>query len=104
MGRAHPKTLLQASEATVAAAMVSPEGRWLTCRSTETGRSEAYIAPFPKPGGKIQVSVTGGRSTSLALGWQRSDKRTLYVDVKEESDSLQAGVLHLNQECWELGR
>jgi len=38
----------------------SPDGRWLTFFSYETGRPEVYVVPFPGAGSKSQVSTTGG--------------------------------------------
>jgi Tol biopolymer transport system component len=38
----------------------SPDGRWIAYTSTETGRDEVYVAPFPSTGGKWQVSLVGG--------------------------------------------
>jgi len=38
----------------------SPDGRWLTFFSYETGRPEVYVVPFPAAGSKSQVSTTGG--------------------------------------------
>jgi eukaryotic-like serine/threonine-protein kinase len=38
----------------------SPDGRWLTFFSYETGRPEVYVVPFPGTGPKTQVSTTGG--------------------------------------------
>ena len=38
----------------------SPDGRWLAYASNESGRFEVYVRPFPGPGGKWQVSTTGG--------------------------------------------
>jgi eukaryotic-like serine/threonine-protein kinase len=38
----------------------SPDGRWLTFFSYETGRPEVYVVPFPGAGSKSQVSITGG--------------------------------------------
>ena len=38
----------------------SPDGRWLTFFSYETGRPEVYVVPFPGVGSKSQVSITGG--------------------------------------------
>jgi Tol biopolymer transport system component len=38
----------------------SPDGRWLTFFSYETGRPEVYVVPFPRAGSKFQVSTTGG--------------------------------------------
>jgi serine/threonine-protein kinase len=41
-------------------ANLSPDGRWITYVSDETGRYEVYVRPFPGPGGKWQLSVDGG--------------------------------------------
>jgi eukaryotic-like serine/threonine-protein kinase len=38
----------------------SPDGRWITFFSYETGRPEVYVVPFPGAGSKSQVSTTGG--------------------------------------------
>jgi serine/threonine-protein kinase len=38
----------------------SPDGRWIAYDSTEEGRVEVYVQPFPGPGGKWQVSSDGG--------------------------------------------
>ena len=38
----------------------SPDGRWLAYASSESGRSEVYVRPFPGPGPAVQVSSGGG--------------------------------------------
>ncbi len=38
----------------------SPDGRWVAYASDESGRSEVYVAPFPGPGAKWQISNAGG--------------------------------------------
>src|SRR6266403_1755963 len=38
----------------------SPDGRWLTYVSNESGRYEIYVQPYPGPGGKWQISTEGG--------------------------------------------
>ena len=38
----------------------SPDGRWVVYGSNESGIWEIYVAPFPGPGRKWQVSVDGG--------------------------------------------
>jgi serine/threonine protein kinase/Tol biopolymer transport system component len=38
----------------------SPDGRWVVYGSNESGSWEVYVAPFPGPGRKWQVSVDGG--------------------------------------------
>jgi hypothetical protein len=40
--------------------MISPDGRWLTYVSNESGRDEIYMRPFPGPGGRVLVSTDGG--------------------------------------------
>ena len=38
----------------------SPDGRWLSYISNESGRYEVYVQPYPGPGGKWQISTEGG--------------------------------------------
>jgi serine/threonine-protein kinase len=38
----------------------SPDGKWLTYVSNESGRDEVYVQPFPGPGPKWLVSTDGG--------------------------------------------
>jgi len=40
-------------------AQFSPDGVWMVYTSTESGKREAYLRPFPVPGGKWQISVGG---------------------------------------------
>ena len=53
----------------------SPDGRWVAYSSNESGRNEIYVAPFPGPGGKWQISTTGG---SFAR-WRRDGSEIFYV-------------------------
>ncbi|MFI5208405.1 MAG: protein kinase [Gemmatimonadales bacterium] len=39
---------------------LSPDGRWMAYESDESGRFEVYVRPFPGPGGRWQVSLSGG--------------------------------------------
>ena len=48
------------------AARFSPDGRWLTYLSDQSGQPELYIRPFPGPGGEVQVSTDGA---SGITGW-----------------------------------
>jgi Tol biopolymer transport system component len=55
----------------------SPDGRWVVYGSNESGRWEVYVAPFPGPGRKWQVSSDGG-------GWPRwrgDGREILYEDM-----------------------
>src|SRR5438552_5323417 len=38
----------------------SPDGKWIAYESDESGRNQVYVAPFPGPGGRWQVSSEGG--------------------------------------------
>lgn len=47
-------------------AQFSPDGKWMTYTSNESGRREAYLRPFPGPGGKWQISVGGADGAGFA--------------------------------------
>ncbi|HJR36671.1 MAG TPA: protein kinase, partial [Gemmatimonadales bacterium] len=51
----------------------SPDGRWVAYTAETGGLREVYIAPFPGPGGRIQISK-GGAGLPI---WSR-DGRTIY--------------------------
>jgi Tol biopolymer transport system component/predicted Ser/Thr protein kinase len=53
----------------------SPDGRWVSYTSRETGRDEIYVAPFPGPGGKWQVSTNGGHWAR----WRRDGKELFFL-------------------------
>jgi Tol biopolymer transport system component len=56
-------------------ARLSPDGRAIAFDSTETGRREIFVQPFPGPGAKTQVSSDGGRWPR----WRRDGKEIYYV-------------------------
>jgi eukaryotic-like serine/threonine-protein kinase len=53
----------------------SPDGRWVAFGSDEAGPNEIYVAPFPGPGRKVQVSAEGGNWPR----WRRDGKELFYV-------------------------
>jgi Tol biopolymer transport system component len=53
----------------------SPDGRWIAYVLNETGRSEIYLQPFPGPGGKLQISTSGGNSPQ----WRRDGREIFYL-------------------------
>jgi serine/threonine-protein kinase len=75
----------------------SPDGRWLTYTSNESGNNEVYVKPFPGPGGKWQISTNGG----LAPAWSKTGKDLFYltpqpgkimaVGYSASGDAFQAG-------------
>lgn len=68
---------------------ISPDGRWIAYSSNESGRSHVYVRPFPGPGGKYQVSTTGG----LRPRWRLDGKELFYLadDNKMMAAEVKAG-------------
>ncbi len=69
---ATPRSVV-ATRAQETGASVSPDGRWVTYQSDESGRPEVYVESFPVPGRKTRVSERGGVNPM----W-RGDGRELY--------------------------
>jgi serine/threonine protein kinase len=53
----------------------SPDGRWVAYRSTESGREEIVVAPFPGASDKVQVSSNGGGMPR----WRGDGKEIFYI-------------------------
>ena len=63
------------------AAALSPDGRWLAYESTESGRNEIYVIPFPNVNdGKWQVSQTEG----ISPRWSRTGDELFFVSGDRE--------------------
>jgi Tol biopolymer transport system component len=58
-GARRPKPFLQ-TRASEQSAVFSPDGRWIAYSSDESGRREVFVAAFPGPGSRKQVSTKGG--------------------------------------------
>jgi eukaryotic-like serine/threonine-protein kinase len=56
-------------------AIFSPDGRWLAYASNESGRFEIYVQRFPGPGGKWQISMSGGTQPR----WARGGKELFFI-------------------------
>src|SRR5262249_50073370 len=50
-------------------------GRWVAYHSNESQQLEIYVIPFPGPGGKRQISTTGGTFPR----WRHDGKEIFYV-------------------------
>jgi Tol biopolymer transport system component len=61
-----------------ASSQFSPDGRWVAYASRETGRMEVFVAAFPQPGGRWQVSQDGG----IEPRWNRNGRELLFVDLQ----------------------
>jgi serine/threonine protein kinase len=67
----------------------SPDGRWIAYVSNELGRDEVYVVPFPGPGGKWQISTTGGR----APAWTRGGREIVYEAPGEEIMAVEVSTI-----------
>jgi Tol biopolymer transport system component len=75
---------------------VSPNGRWLAYESTQSGRSEVYVRPFPQTGAwREQVSISGGSEPV----WSRDGAELFY-----RGETQYVSVRVSGQEHIELGQ
>jgi eukaryotic-like serine/threonine-protein kinase len=63
---------------------VSPDGRWLAYVSDESGPDQVYVRPFRRTGGRMQVSVAGGR----APVWSPTSAEILYGLVERNEGQI----------------
>jgi eukaryotic-like serine/threonine-protein kinase len=56
-------------------ASFSPDGRWITYSSDESGKPEVYVASFSTPQDRFQISSGGGQ----APRWNRQGNRIYYM-------------------------
>jgi Tol biopolymer transport system component len=94
-GDRKPFSLLQTSYKEMEA-VLSPDGRWIAYNSDESGRAEVYVAPFPGPGRKWQVSTSGGTlprwsGTGREIFFYGTGERLMTVEVSASGDSFQVG-------------
>ena len=78
----------------------SPDGRWIAYTSTESGRLEVYVRPFPAGGpagsGRSMISTGGGRlpiwsRNGRELFYEGLDNRIMAVAYTAKGDSFAAG-------------
>jgi Tol biopolymer transport system component len=79
-------------------AVFSPDGRWVAYASDESGRNEVYVAPFPGPGGKWQVSAAGGhwprwRRDGRELFFLAPDGRVLAAEVEGRGSTFEIATI-----------
>lgn len=80
-----------------AAAVVSPDGRWVAYTSDETGRYEIYLDTFPPGGGKRQVTRQGGsgpiwRADGRELFYQAGDGALTAVPIAPDGSIAGTGT------------
>jgi hypothetical protein len=56
---------------------LSPDGRWVTWQSLESGQAQVYVATFPAFGARRQVSLSGGCQPR----WNRDGRELFYLTL-----------------------
>src|SRR5579863_2359525 len=74
----------------------SPDGGWVVYQSNESQRNEIYVAPFPGPGGKRQISTSGGnfprwRQDGKEIFYMGLDRRLMAAEVTARGGALEVG-------------
>jgi eukaryotic-like serine/threonine-protein kinase len=78
-------------------AQISPDGKWISYRSRETGTEELFVTSFPTPGSRWQVSTGGATTGGL---WSADGKNLRYrqgdkifnVEVHNNAGKLEFSV------------
>ena len=60
---------------------LSPDGRFLSFDSDESGRSEVYVMPYPGPGERRRVSSDGAQ----VARWSRDGRELIFVSGDRHS-------------------
>jgi serine/threonine protein kinase len=89
-------TAYAATEFNELQAAFSPDVKWLAYVSTESGRAEVYVGPFPGPGRKWQISTNGGfwpqwRGDGREIFYQTQNNRMMSVDIDYVRNSIAIG-------------
>jgi eukaryotic-like serine/threonine-protein kinase len=71
----------QASDGKARLPQFSPDGRWLSYDSRESGVPQVYVVPFSGGGGKWQISTDGGRESR----WSKTGHELFYVTLTGQS-------------------
>ncbi|HEY1271534.1 MAG TPA: protein kinase, partial [Terriglobales bacterium] len=77
---------------------LSPDGRWLAYSSTDSGREEVYVTPFPSGNGRWQVSTSGGTCPI----W-RGDGKELFFIAINAGFAVQAAEIRTTGNEFEVG-
>jgi Tol biopolymer transport system component len=67
---------------------LSPGDRYVAYQSSESGRFEVYVKPFPSGDGKWQVSLAGGRSPR----WSRTGDRSYFLELGTPTKIMEAEI------------
>ena len=95
--KAEPRVFRQ-TEFWEGAGSFSPDGRWVTYGSNESGEYEVYVAPFPGPGRRWQVSTHSGaypqwRADGREIVYVQMDGQVVSAEVAAEGESFRVGAV-----------
>jgi serine/threonine protein kinase len=76
----------------------SPDGRWIAYVSDETRQTEVYVRPFPGPGGKWQISTTGGtrprwRQDGKEFFYLSTDNKIMAAEITAKGSMIEVGEI-----------
>ena len=77
----------------------SPDGKWLTYASDESGKFQVYVRPFPGPGSKWQISTLP--PSFGYFGWATSGKEIYY---RSESNKIMSVEVNPHGNVFEVGK
>jgi len=94
-GDKKPTSLLQ-TNFIESQARFSPNGRWVSYISNETGQFEVYVESFPTTGAKLAISTGGGsqpqwRADGRELYYYAADRKLMAVEVNGDGPTFKAG-------------
>jgi hypothetical protein len=95
-GDRRPFPFLQTRSQEGLGAQFSPDGRWISYASNESGRAEVYVASFPGADGKWQVSTLGGSTTR----WRHDGKELFFL---QPDGKLMAAAVNGQGAAFEVG-
>jgi Tol biopolymer transport system component len=75
-GSGPPSKLVSSGGSNQDQARLSPDGRWIAYRSSESGRPEVYLQTFPPRSERWQISNTGGSEPE----WSRDGRELVYLN------------------------
>jgi len=76
----------QSQQGTIQFSRLSPDSKWLAYTSTESGREELYITPFPRASGRWQISQNGG----TAPAWRADGKELYFYEFSGSQSQINA--------------
>lgn len=84
----------------------SPDGQWIAYVSTESGKQEVYVTPYPGPGPRILVSSGGGREPSWSSDgrelFYRNGTQMLAVEIQTQPEFRAGRPAVLFEDPYEL--